>query len=158
MRHALGGVGFSVLLFVGCYGDVEPSYSGALGYWTAEARARATTWHCERLADGGRACNGVVADTAYFVHSHPGGLVLEVRKRWRVPPGRVLRHLALLEVGFDHGPPAYLCGTGRDRRQVWRLHSHFAELSPAVDSAGYMLIADTARYSRHATDTLCPAP
>ena len=65
MRHALGGVGFSVLLFVGCYGDVEPSYSGALGYWTAEARARATTWHCERLADGGRACNGVVADTAY---------------------------------------------------------------------------------------------
>jgi hypothetical protein len=148
-----------VLLLVGCQRRVAPPYTGVLGYWTAEARARATVWRCEPPdPEGVRTCRGLVADSSYWVRSDSSGTVLEVRKRWRVPPGRLLRHLQILAQGFNQGRPSHECGSGQNRRDVWPASGYFTELSPASDSAGYLLVADTGLYSRSVRDTLpCPA-
>ena len=149
---------FCMVLLCACRQDETRPYTGVLGYWTADARARARGWNCEGLGRDALDCNGTVGDTVYQVLSDSTGTVLRVQKRWRVPPGRLLRHLQLLTNDLSSLGPGRRCDPRHPERLMWRASGYRIELLPEGDSAGYVLQADTILRRPSPRDTLpCPA-
>lgn len=155
--HVLA-VSLGALIVAACQHPERQPYTGVLGYWTADARARARTWHCDRGETRRLECGGLVGDTAYRVLSDSPGSVLSVQKRWLVPPGRLVRHLALLTNDLDRGGSGRRCDADHPERLVWQAAGYRIELWPSADSAGYVYLADTTRARVEKRDTIpCPA-
>jgi hypothetical protein len=154
--HVLA-VSLGALIVGACQRPEHQPYTSVLGYWTADARGRARTWHCDRLETRRLDCGGLVGDTAYRVLSDSAGSVLRVQKRWLVPPGRLVRHLALLTNDLNRGDSGRRCDAGHPERLTWQAAGYRIELWPSADSAGYVYLADTTRTWGQRRDTIpCP--
>jgi hypothetical protein len=141
-----------------CQHPERQPYTGVLGYWTADARARAQGWGCQPLSSKGLDCGGLVGDTAYRVMSDSMGTVLRVQKRWLVPPGRLLRHLRLLTNDLSGLEPGRRCDPSHPERLTWQASGYRIELRPEGDSAGYVFLADSVLRRGGNRDTIpCPA-
>jgi hypothetical protein len=149
---------FGVLSVGPCHDPERQPYTGVLGYWTADARARAHGWACESLSSKRFDCGGLVGDTAYRVTSDSVSTVLRVQKRWLVPPGRLLRHLALLTNDLGGVTPGRRCDPSHPERLIWQAAGYRIQLWPQADSAGYVLLADSLLGGQWKQDTIpCPA-
>jgi hypothetical protein len=126
-----------------CQHPERQPYTGVLGYWIADARARAHGWKCESLSSRGSECGGLVGDTVYRVIADSIGTVLRVQKRWQVPPGRLLRHLNLLTNDLSRHGPGLPCEPSHPERLTWQAAGYRIQLWPHGDSAGYVLLADS---------------
>ena len=141
-----------------CQHPERQPYTGVLGYWTADARARAHGWECESLSSRRFECGGLVGDTVYRVMSDSIGTVLRAQKRWRVPPGRLLRHLSLLTNDLSTYGPGRRCEPSHPERLTWQAAGYRIQLRPHGDSAGYVLLADSLLRRPGLLDTVpCPA-
>jgi hypothetical protein len=148
----------ATLSVMACQHPQHQPYTGVLGYWTADARARAHGWKCKRLSATTFNCGGLVGDTAYSVMSDSIGTVLRVQKRWLVPPGRLLRNLLLLADDMGGLDPGRNCDPSHPERLMWQAAGYRIQLWPNGDSAGYVLFADTIVQGNGQRDTIpCPA-
>jgi hypothetical protein len=151
-------VAIGVLTVGACQHPERQPYTGVLGYWTADARARAHDWECRQLPTEGFDCGGIVGDTMYSVISDSIGTVLRVQKRWLVPPGRLPRHLMLLTNDLSGLGPGRRCDTNHPERLAWRGAGYRIQLWPHGDSVGYVLLADSLLRRGGRLDTIpCPA-
>jgi hypothetical protein len=147
-----------MLSVIACQHPTHQPYTGVLGYWTADARARAHGWKCKPLSSTTFDCGGRVGDTAYNVVSDSVGTVLRVQKRWLVPPGRLLRNLTLLANDVGGRDPARRCDPSHPERLMWQAAGYRIQLWPTADSVGYVLLADSVLPQNGQRDTLpCPA-
>ena len=156
----MGSIPFAlcIILLCACQQNERRPYTGVLGYWTADARARAHGWHCVALERDALDCTGTVGDTVYRVLSDSIGTVLRVQKRWRVPPGRLLRQLQLLINDLSSQEPGRRCDPSHPERLMWQASGYRIELLPEGDSAGYVFLADSILKRGGRRDTLpCPA-
>jgi hypothetical protein len=131
-----------VLTPLACPKPERQPYTGVLGYWTADARARAREWECKPVASKGFDCSGLIRDTVLSVTSDSIGTVVRVQRRWLVPPGRLLRHPALLTNDLVGRGPGRRCDPSHPERLIWQASGYRIQLWPQGDSAGYVLLAD----------------